>query len=116
MRFTLLGCVVLTACASAQTPAAPKAATFDGARAFEDLKKVVAIGPRPAGSDGAQKTRDYIKQQLAAIGVDAVEQSFDETTPAGAVRMVNVSATLPGSGSGRPVIAGHYDTKLVKEF
>jgi len=116
MRFTLLACVVLTACASAQTPGPEKPPVFDGTRAFDDLKNVVAIGPRPAGSEGAQKTRDYIKQQLAAIGVETVEQSFDETTPAGTVRMVNVSATLPGTGSGRLVIAGHYDTKLIKEF
>lgn len=116
MRFTLLGCILLTACASAQTPSAPKPATFDGARAFEDLKKIVAIGPRPAGSQGAQKTRDYIKQEFAAMGINVVEQAFDETTPAGTVRMVNVSATLPGSGQGRLLIAGHYDTKLIKEF
>jgi glutaminyl-peptide cyclotransferase len=116
MRLTLLACLVLTACASAQTPATPKAGAFDGARAFKDLAQIVAIGPRPAGSEGAQKTRDYIKQQLAAIGVQAVEQSFDQETPAGTVRMVNVSATLPGSGQGRLVIAGHYDTKLFKEF
>jgi len=116
MRLTLLACLVLTACAAAQTPVAPTPAAFDGGRAFEDLKKIVAIGPRPAGSEGAQKTRDYIQQQLAAIGVQAVEQVFDETTPAGKVRMVNISATLPGTGQGRLVIAGHYDTKLIKEF
>src|SRR5215212_4144620 len=116
MRFTVLACVVLTACASAQTPGAQKPAVFDGARAFEDLKKIVAIGPRPAGSDGAQKTRDYIKQQLAAIGLETVEQAFDQVTPAGTVHMVNVSATVPGTGQGRLVIAGHYDTKLMSEF
>src|SRR4051812_5325312 len=98
MRLTLLASLVLTACASAQTPTTTKPAAFDGARAFKDLTQIVAIGPRPAGSEGAQKTRDYIKQQLAAIGVEVVEESFDQETPAGTVRMVNVSATLPGTG------------------
>jgi Zn-dependent M28 family amino/carboxypeptidase len=116
MRFTLLASLLVTACASAQTPAAQKPAAFDGARAFADLTKIVAIGPRPAGSEGAQKTRDYIREQLSSIGIAVVEQSFDATTPAGNVRMVNVSATLPGTGQGRLVIAGHYDTKLIKEF
>src|SRR5829696_8680169 len=98
MRSTLLACIVLTACASAQAPVSPQPVAFDGARAFEDLKQIVAIGPRPAGSEGAQKTRDYIKQQLAAIGMTTVEQVFEQVTPAGTVRMVNVSATLPGAG------------------
>lgn len=109
-------CLLVGACASAQTPVAQAAPAFDAARAFDHLKNIVAIGPRPAGSAGAQKTRDYIKQQLASIGVTANEASFDATTPAGVVRMVNVSATIPGSGAGRLIIAGHYDTKLFKEF
>lgn len=110
-------CLLLVACASAQTPAAGSTtATFDGGRAFADLKNIVAIGPRPAGSEGARRTREYIKQQLAAIGLTAVEQAFDQQTPAGLTKMVNVSATIPGSGQGRLIIAGHYDTKLFKEF
>jgi glutaminyl-peptide cyclotransferase len=116
MRATLLAGIVFTACASAQAPAPSQPVGFDGGRAFEDLKKIVAIGPRPAGSEGAQKTRDYIKEQLAALGLTVVEQSFDQVTPAGTVRMVNVSATLPGTSEGRLVIAGHYDTKLFNEF
>ena len=110
--------VLLIGCLSAQPPAAPQAAaaTFDGNRAFEHLKQVVAIGPRPAGSEGLKKTRDYIKQQLSAIGLTATEQAFDAKTPVGTVSMVNVSATIPGPGTGRLIIAGHYDTKLFKEF
>jgi len=110
--FVLLTC----ACASAQTPAAPPAPAFDGNRAFEHLKSVVAIGPRPAGSAGAQKTRDYIKQQMSTLGIQTSEQAFDAKTPAGIVRMVNVSAPIPGPGTGRLIIAGHYDTKLFKDF
>jgi len=118
MRFAPLtfSCLVLAACASAQTPKPPAAPTFNGDRAFEDLKKIVAIGPRPAGSEGARKTRDYIKQQLAAAGATVSEQPFDQQTPAGMTKMVNVSGIFPGAGQGRLVIAGHYDTKLFKEF
>lgn len=108
--------LLLGACASAQTPAPPAAPAFDGNRALEHLKSVVAIGPRPAGSAGAQKTREYLEQQLASIGLKTTEQSFDASTPAGLVRMVNVSATIPGPGTGRLIIAGHYDTKIFKEF
>jgi glutaminyl-peptide cyclotransferase len=120
VRFVLAITLVISgwACVSAQTPAAPAADTapFDSSRAFDHLKQLVAIGPRPAGSPGAQKTRDYIKQQLAGLGVAVTEQPFDATTAVGTVKMVNVMATIPGPGTGRLIIAGHYDTKLFKEF
>jgi Iap family predicted aminopeptidase len=105
----------LVACAApAQEPQPPK---FDGARAFEDMRRMVEIGPRPAGSPEIERTRDYIRKELAAAGLKVEEQAFDARTPLGVVHMVNLRATLPGqSSNGRIVIGGHYDTKLVKEF
>ncbi len=120
MRSMLLAFVLLAGCAcvSAQTPTPPAAqeVTFDSARAFEHLKTIVAIGPRPASSPGLQKTREYIMEQLAAIGLTPREQAFEASTPIGPVKMVNISATIPGAGTGRLIFAGHYDTKLFKEF
>jgi glutaminyl-peptide cyclotransferase len=90
----------------------PAVATFDSARAFEDLERIVAIGPRPAGSPGARQARDFVQRNLQAIGLTAVEQAFDAATPAGTLHMVNLRVSLPGaSTAGRLVIAGHYDTK-----
>src|SRR5688500_16148362 len=93
---------------------------FDGARAFEDVRQLVAIGPRVAGSPGAQAARDYIRKQLQAVGVTVEEQPFEAVTPLGRVRMVNLRATFPAASGGarkaRLVIGGHYDTKLFKEF
>ena len=114
-------CLLLAGCVSAQSSAPPAAqqapATFDGHRAFDHLKALVGIGPRPAGSDGAQKTRDYIKQQMTTLGMTVTEQAFEATTPVGPVKMVNLSVHLPGqAGKKRLIIAGHYDTKLFKEF
>ena len=123
VRFCVAAAVVLATCAcvSAQAPAAPPPAqtpVFDSARAFEHLKRLVEIGPRPAGSPGIEKTRDYIRQQLSAAGLTPVDQSFEAKTPIGTVPMTNISATIPGTGSGkgRVIFAGHYDTKLFKEF
>jgi len=112
--------VSLSAACAAQTPAAqtPPAPKFDGARAFDDLKAMVAIGPRPAGSPAIEKTRDYIRKQLADAGLKAEDQPFDAQTPTGTVHMVNIRATLPGQihDKGRLVIGGHYDTKLFKDI
>jgi glutaminyl-peptide cyclotransferase len=117
MRTALAVVTALLACAPSQTPAAPK---FDAGRAYEDLRQMVAIGPRPAGSPAIEKTRDYIKKQLIAAGVKPEEQSFEAQTPIGPIHMVNIRATLPGAstatGKGRIVIGGHYDTKLFHEF
>lgn len=122
-RLALAGAAVaLAACVSAETPqdGAPRAAgtagTFDAARAFKHLEALVAIGPRPAGSPGAAKTRDYIKKEMAALGLEAVEQTFDAVTPAGPTAMANVRVTIPGASSNRILVTGHYDTKLFKEF
>jgi glutaminyl-peptide cyclotransferase len=117
LRILAVSCVLLVGCVTAQSqpPTQTAAPTFDGARAFEHLKQVVALGPRPAGSEALKKTRDYIKQQLTAIGLTPTEQPFDAKTPIGSVPMVNISARIGGSGP-RLIIAGHYDTKLFKEF
>src|SRR4051812_27150983 len=96
-----------------QTPAAPQ---FDSNRAWEHLRQLVTIGPRPSGSPGIEQTRKYIREQLVAAGVTAVDQAWDDQTPIDKVRMVNLIATIPGARKDRLVIAGHYDTKLYREF
>lgn len=93
-----------------------KPSGFDGSRAYEHLRQVVAFGPRPAGSRALESTRQYIEKQLAAAGIQAVEQPFDADTPIGRVHMVNVIARIPGASTDRLVFAGHYDTKLYREF
>ena len=96
--------------ASAQAPA------FDSTKAFEHLRQQVAIGPRPSGSAGNVKNRDYIKAQMAALGIKTVEQAFTAATPLGPIKMVNLIATIPGKSTDRIVLASHFDTKLFREF
>lgn len=103
--------VVFAATASGQT--APPA--FDSSRAWEHLRQLVVIGPRPAGSPALEQTRKYIKGQLAAAGVTIAEQAWDADTPLGKVHMVNLVATIPGARTDRIVISGHYDTKLFRD-
>ena len=44
------------------------------------------------------------------------EQTWDDETPLGTTRMVNLVATIPGARKDRIVISGHYDTKLFRQF
>jgi Zn-dependent M28 family amino/carboxypeptidase len=92
------------------------APAFDSGRAWNHLRQIVAIGPRPSGSAAIDQTRKYIKDQLTAIGLRFVEQSWDQPTPIDQVKMVNVIATIPGARKEQLIIAGHYDTKLYREF
>ena len=95
------------------------AAAFDSSRAWEHLRQLVAIGPRPSGSAGIERARTYIRTQLKASGVAVTEQAWDATTPNGTVRMVNLIATIPGvrkDSRNRILFTGHYDTKLFRQF
>ena len=95
------------------TPAAPK---FDSGRAWEHLRRLVAIGPRPSGSPALEQTRTYIREQLAASGLTASDQTWEDQTPLDKVRMTNLVVTIPGAHKERIVVAGHYDTKLFRQF
>jgi Zn-dependent M28 family amino/carboxypeptidase len=127
MRRLISSCALALAALGCLHAAQPGSAKFDGRRAYEDIRQLVAIGPRVAGTPGAQAAREYIRKQLQAVGVTVEEQPFEATTPLGRVKMVNLRATLPAAqgrgatGSGtrpgaRLVIGGHYDTKLFKDF
>jgi len=98
--------------AALQAPSVP----FDSSRAWEHLRQLVALGPRPAGSPAIEGARQYIRRQLAAAGLAVSDQAWDDQTPLGTVHMVNLMATIPGASADRLIIAGHYDTKRVREF
>ena len=91
-------------------------ARFDSARAWEHLRRQVAFGPRPSGSEALAACRRYILAELKAAGIDAREQPFEATTPLGPIQMTNVIATIPGRRPDRIVLATHYDSKRFREF
>ncbi|HEY0284437.1 MAG TPA: M28 family peptidase [Vicinamibacterales bacterium] len=93
-----------------------KAPVFDSARAYDHLRTIVSIGPRPAGSPGIAQTREYIIAQLKTLGIPVTQQAFVATTPIGDIPMVNLIATIPGARKERIAITGHYDTKLFRDI
>lgn len=106
----------LTAQVQNRATTAPKAqaAVFDSSKAWEHLRQMVAIGPRPAGSAALRQTRAYITRQLSSYGLTVQEQSFTADTPLGKVAMVNLVVKLPGRRTDRILLTGHYDTKLYR--
>jgi Zn-dependent M28 family amino/carboxypeptidase len=81
---------------------------FDSVRAMQDVKEIVAFGPRPIGSANHRKVEDYI---LAHLKGDLVEvDDFTADTSEGKFPVRNIIAKYPGTRDGIIMIASHYDT------
>ena len=90
--------------------------SFDGAAVMRHVERLVAIGPRPAGSPGAARARAYIVDELKKAGVSVKVDAFDAATPHGRLPMANVVAVIPGRRPDVILIAGHYDTKWFRDI
>lgn len=89
---------------------------FDPRLAFEHVRRLTALGPRPAGSEALAKARAHIVRELASYGYAPQEQTFTADTPLGPVPMANIIAERPGERPEGILLAGHYDTKRQEGF
>lgn len=101
---------------AAKAPPASQTGGFDGARAYEQVAKLVSFGPRPPGSDAIRRTQDYIHSQLAGFGCTVDEDSFNAQTPVGNVSMKNIIVKVPGEAQGIILLLTHYDTLRLDNF
>jgi hypothetical protein len=105
----------------AGTPGA-EPAVFDAARAWKDLEAIVALGPRPAGSEALESTRILIERGLRASGLEPVREAFEVKTPPGfrsekpvaSFAMANVYADLAAKDptAEMVILCTHFDTKI----
>jgi hypothetical protein len=90
----------------AQAAERPAADRFDERRAFELLRRQVALGPRPAGSPASRSLAEELRRMLPGGRFQPV--------PGG---LRNVIGTVPGRDPRRTVVVGaHYDTKDLPGF
>ena len=84
-----------------------------GESAFAHVQRLVAFGPRPAGSEAIEKSRQYIEGELRRCGWRVTRQSFTGETPRGKVQFVNLIAEFSRRDGASPVflLCSHYDTK-----
>jgi hypothetical protein len=103
---------VLVACACGCGEATGDAA-FDAERAFRDLRDLVALGPRPAGSPALEVSRGLIEDRLRQAGWRVERHAFEARYPAGQARaLTNLIGSLDGARAGDLVLfVTHYDTK-----
>ncbi len=91
--------------------------TFDAARAFADLERQVRIGPRPAGTPGAELARVHIEETLRPLGLEPYREAFTKRPPRSTgldeVHFANVVVDLPPTDDKAPwlLVGAHYDTK-----
>ena len=55
--------------------------SFDCERAFADVRRLVAFGPRPSGSEALWRTREFIVAELRTAGATVVRDTFTASTP-----------------------------------
>ena len=85
----------------APAPARVRVDRFDEARAFDWIRRQVALGPRPAGSRASRRLAARIREALPGGRYQAVPG-----------RLRNVIGFVPGRQRERLVVVGaHYDTK-----
>jgi glutaminyl-peptide cyclotransferase len=114
---------VLLACTASPKPAPPapgglmaggRAAVFSAERAWSDLEALAAVGPRIPGSDGSERARAYIRQQLEALGLDVTARAVQisiGTEEKREFEIKNLQATIPGAeSSDLIVLAAPYDS------
>lgn len=91
---------------------------FSGQNAFDHVAKLTSFGPRPAQSEGYQKSLTYLEQTLGELGWKTKRVTFQKPTPVGRISFTNLLARyLPDGAPNWSIsppflVSGHLDTKL----
>ena len=85
---------------------------FDGARAFEQLKRQTDFGPRPPGSAGHEKCLKYLQDELRSHADALSLQQFSHQRPTGEqVQLSNIVASFNLQATDRILLTAHWDTR-----
>jgi len=85
---------------------------FDGRRAYESLKQLCAIGPRPSGSPGMALQQKILAEHYQSLGGKVEFQRFDAVHPqdGSPVPMANIIVRWHPESTERVLLCAHYDT------
>ncbi len=85
---------------------------FNGARAYEYLKQLCAIGPRPSGSAGMEQQQKLLAEHFKKLGGAVEFQRFRVRHPqdGSAVPMTNILVHWQPETKERILLCAHYDT------
>ncbi len=99
----------------ALVPASAPAAVFSGERAMQHLR-VIAAEPHTVGSPAQAQVRDYLAQEIQAMGLMPIIQDATAALPGEkgifASNLHNILVRIPGAQStGAVAIMAHYDSQ-----
>jgi glutaminyl-peptide cyclotransferase len=85
---------------------------FNGQRAYEHLKELCAIGPRPSGSPGMAKQQELLAEHFRKLGGQVEFQRFRVRHPldGSPVELVNLIVRWHPESKERILLGTHYDT------
>jgi len=91
-----------------------------GLEAHALTKEILAIGPRPPGSEGLDKARALLKKELEDAGWSVSFQEFERDTPIGRIRFANLRARFTRAGDPwanhvEGLLCAHIDSKYYKD-
>ena len=106
-----LGVVVIALSFIAVLPALNRAPSFDGNRAYADVKTQDSFGPRIPGTAGHDQIVQWIKSQLT----QASWQVEVQQTSLGGHPIQNIIARRGQPGQPWLILGAHYDTRMVSD-
>jgi hypothetical protein len=85
---------------------------FDGAKAYQYLKQICQIGPRPSGSAGMEAQQKLLTEHFGKLGAKVRLQRFRARHPGGEadVPMANLIVEWRPESKERILLCTHYDT------
>lgn len=86
---------------------------FDGAAAYQYLKDLCALGPRPTGSDAMRKQQQLLTDHFTKLGAKVERQEFFLRHPLNgqAVAAANLIVRWHPDRTDRVLLCAHYDTR-----
>jgi glutaminyl-peptide cyclotransferase len=84
---------------------------FDENRAFADVEKQVAFGPRVPNTDAHRKARDFFVQELQAAGAVVQLQDFSAEGYGETLNLSNVVAAFNPTATDRILLLAHWDSR-----
>lgn len=86
---------------------------FDGAQAYEYLKQLCDLGPRPAGSQAMRKQQELLVKHFRSLGAQVALQEFTVRHPIERKRvtLANLVVQWHPETKERILLCAHYDTR-----
>jgi hypothetical protein len=92
-------------------PPLPSAPSFDGQRAFALLEAQCAFGPRPPGSAGHRRCREWLLDTLSGVCERVTAQDFAVTIRGRRLDLTNAIGLIRPAAERQILLCAHWDTR-----